>query len=74
MPHGRSPSYLPSSNRKAVDFIVRPEMSKGVVVVGVLLLSFLVWLWRYSPEDEVADWLKNNGLGQLRNHPLMKGG
>lgn len=49
-------------------------MSKGVVVVGVLLLSFLVWLWRYSPEDEVADWLKNNGLGQLRNHPLMKGG
>ena len=46
---------------------------RGAVVVGVLLLSFLLWLWRYSPEDQVAAWLEDNHLGHIRQHPRVKG-
>ena len=46
---------------------------KGAVVMGVLILSFLVWLWSYTPEDEVAAWLTENGLAKLRKHPRIMG-
>lgn len=37
--------------------------------VGVLMASFLVWLWLYGAqetEDEVETWLKQQGLAHLR--------
>ena len=48
-----------------------------VVVVGVLILSFMVWLWSFSPhgpesEGEVVKWLNENKLGQLKDHPTIK--
>ena len=41
------------------------------VAVGVLMASFLVWLWFCDPagsEDEVADWLQMQGLPHLRGY------
>ena len=52
---------------------VTMSVGRGTVVVGVLLLSFLVWLWRYSPEDEVGAWLEDNDLGHLGQHFTAKG-
>ena len=45
------------------------------IVVGVLLRSFLVWLWLwwYLPEDEVGVWLNNNGLVHLIQDFQAKG-
>ena len=54
--------------------VLKITMSVGRgTVVGVLLLSFLVWLWRYSPEDEVGAWLEDNDLGHLGQHFRAKG-
>ena len=52
---------------------VTMSVGRGTVVVGLLLLSFLVWLWRYSPEDEVGAWLEDNDLGHLGQHFRAKG-
>ena len=52
---------------------VTMSVGRGTVVVGILLLSFLVWLWRYSPEDEVGAWLEDNDLGHLGQHFRAKG-
>ena len=50
-------------------------MSRGAVAVGVVMASFLVWLWRYSPEaeDEVAAWLEKQGLASIRHHRPIGG-
>lgn len=50
-------------------------MSTGRVAVGVLMASFLVWLWRYSPdtEDEVSAWLEERGLASTRRLSPIKG-
>ena len=39
------------------------------------MASFLVWLWRYSPEteDEVASWLETKGLANIRQHRHVRG-
>ena len=50
-------------------------MMKGAVAIGVLILGFLVWLWRYDSghsQNEVAIWLNANGLGDLVHHPKIK--
>ena len=52
-----------------------PAMSRGAVAVGVVMASFLVWLWRYSPEaeDEVAAWLEKQGLASIRHRGPIGG-
>ena len=54
--------------------------NQGVVVVGVLFSSFLVWLWWYGsspvitkPADEVESWLKDHDVGPLRYHEKISG-
>ncbi len=48
-------------------------MSRAAVAVGIVLISFLVWLWRYTPEDEVGAWLEDHGLKDLRHHGALEG-
>ena len=48
----------------------------GAVAVGVIMASFLVWLWYYSPpetEDEVSVWLEKQGLSHLRHFSPFRG-
>lgn len=47
-----------------------------VVVVGVLILSFLIWLWCYSPQSAVSEleaWLDDSKLSLLKQHPMIQG-
>ncbi len=41
------------------------------VVGGVLLVSFSIWMWCYSPGNgsDVERWLDDNKLSQLKSHP-----
>ncbi len=45
-----------------------------VTLVGILLFSFLVWLWCYSPgnESEIEKWLEENKFSQLKDHPSLQ--
>lgn len=47
-----------------------------VAAVGVLMLSFMAWLWLYSPdkESEMERWLEDNQLSQLKQHPEFSRG
>ncbi|CAI8030198.1 hypothetical protein GBAR_LOCUS17123 [Geodia barretti] len=51
-------------------------MSPGgkAAAVGVLMASFLLWLWLYDARetDEVAEWLEQRGLLHLRRHRPFK--
>ena len=49
--------------------------SGKAAAVGVLMASFLLWLWLYDAqetEDEVAEWLEQLGLLHLRGHSPFK--
>lgn len=50
-------------------------MSTGKVAIGVLMASFLVWLWRNSPEteDEVWAWLEKHNLESIRHLSPIRG-
>ena len=57
----KSNSYL-KMDRAVVIFVLIP--------IGTLLS--VVWLWPNNSQNEVAEWLSSNGLGDLVDQPKIK--